>query len=669
MKKSFFLCLALCAAATHASPISTHYLEEAAESVKNHDFMRAAHYSKLVLKYDEKSSDALYYLALCSQDKLRMVNSYLEAAFTYNNWSNYNEKDAKLLYASSLLETGKMDKALEILQADNELDEKEALLLKIKALYKKREEASIEEARKEAYKACKLFIEDERFEDVFFKNEYALRGKKTKNKALIERIKDTYLTHYKENDTPKLKESIYLIRSVEDKNERARLLRSYEAEGLSSPLYATAALECGVLNEEKALEYFCALEEKEIPFEIFRDFFTLLSEKETVDKAGDYLLSFSGTLTFDTDCDTKANLFVEYKNSRPASARFDSDNDGENEWSCTFDSGNPLKGEIKENNAKIVYSGYPYASCMSFSNDSISFSLTRKRYKYPLFDIDGEKTFREKYKMDFFILKNPIVPKSANTDDIFLNSSSCVVKTEKKEGEYIKFNILDGVIVSGNYFNKDEKNYARLFFNNGIPYKRMVDTDYDGIFETTEIYGFDEKRKSPKSKVKDEIFSRFFSVTLDVDGIYLKKILLDRNADNRVDFVEEYFKDGEKIVTYDTDYDGKNDITYNRRERKDSVDEESAFLGEVYVASKNGECKSVQESAFEKLPVLRGKSPNFFWIGQTGPLDIEKLSLEECKKIKSGAVFIVEKDGIRSLSIEIMGKLYSKIIPAVRKKK
>lgn len=667
MKKSFFLCFALCHA-LYASPIVTHYLEEAELNIKANNYEMAAHYGNLVLKYDETNSDALYYLAVCSGKKLSKVKSYLKAAFAFNNWNNYTKKDAKLLYVSSLLETGKTEEALKMLDEKDETDDKEATLLRIKALYKQKTDKSVSKARKEAYKACKLYGDDERFEELFFKNEYALRDYDS-DRETVEKIKNTYLARFTESDAAKKEFAVYLIASVDDKNERTRLLKAYNASKNKHPLYAILAKKDGVLSDSEALSYFKSLPKKEMSFELFREFFSILSEEAVIEEASSYLLSYGDTLTFDTDNDRNPNLFVTYKNGRPKFARFDFDNDAEDEWKCDFDAGNPTNAKMKTNDAEVVYARYPYASHLDLTNKTLIFDLERDKYKVALFEIAAEKMMREKYKIDFFFLINPKLPATINTNEIFLYSNSCTVKTESQDGKYIKFDILDGVTVSGKYFTSKNVNYAKLFFEKGLPYKRIVDTDYDGIFETTEIYGYDKTRRASKKNVKDEVFSSFFSATLDIDGVYLEKILLDRNKDNRVDFVEEYFRDGEKTVSYDTNYDGKNDIIYTKRKKGGRIDEESVFLDEVYIASKNGECLEVRQTSAEPLKVLRGKNDKFYWIGQCGPEDMEKIVMEKCKLLQRGAVFATEKNGIRSLSIEIMGKFYSKIIPKNRRRK
>lgn len=72
--------------------------------------------------------------------------------------------------------------------------------------------------------------------------------------------------------------------------------------------------------------------------------------------------------------------------------------------------------------------------------------------------------------------------------------------------------MLDGNPQTAEYFQK-EKMYARAVFENGFPVMRSVDNDGDGVFETTETFGYDPENKMHRTpEEQNQVMTNLFGL-------------------------------------------------------------------------------------------------------------------------------------------------------------
>ena len=204
----------------------------------------------------------------------------------------------------------------------------------------------------------------------------------------------------------------------------------------------------------------------------------------------------------------------------------------------------------------------------------------------------------------------------------------------------------------------------------------MVDSDGDGIFETTEIYASDKDGSMDVHSMEDErnIIINMLGIKTASTPWYLKQVQVDTNKDSVPDFTEQYSSYGGKVLSWDTDGDGKWDVRYVRASRTKAQDgtdnpitEEAFFYDEnknqVHVVAKGGKPVSVKKGNIA-LDVHEDSLYKFYWIGKEGSNELAKQVLTELNKQKSESIaVIVEYGGIRVKGIKIGENSYGMIIP------
>ena len=149
-------------------------------------------------------------------------------------------------------------------------------------------------------------------------------------------------------------------------------------------------------------------------------------------------------------------------------------------------------------------------------------------------------------------------------------------------------------------------------------------------------------------------------------------IQIDTNADTIPDFTEEYFAGGSKITSWDFNGDGLWDVRFTRYPKAEDSDliEEAQFyqLPEknlVTITTKNSIPIKVQKNGTE-FPVTLGASSNFYWVGQEGSAEDEKIVLENISpSLNQGVSVLIQGNKNRMLAVKIAEKLYVQIIQDV----
>ncbi len=662
------------------------------------DYTNALSQAELGLAYDESVSD-LWYIKAAAKAGLGATRAEIlplvTCALTEGEWVDYNRDGARILYADLLCDTGNYVQAVGILDSEPFIYTSDAEFIRAKAYYRIRTDESIEKARDKINSARKIYPADKRFPKLFFKHEYDLSrnpgvtnsddGENLPGQAgnvflkddsgLVQKIADSFLAKMPEYDNPDAELEIYSVYFASGEQQK-RLAQAFTSHGMKHPLYALIALNCGLMSQQEAWDYFCSFADEAVSAEMIQDILPMITDEITVASVKEHLDSFSGILTFDTDFDLEPNLSVKYIRGRPANFSWDKENDGVVEWTAECDFGVPESLFLTRGNIRLYYGTYPSIVRAVFASDRISdgeavFNLVGEALLWSPFEIKPLESAKNLFGLDFYVPYVLDYMEELDENALIQNCSSYEISSDERPGAKIRFYVLNGKYHTAEYFAAG-KNYARAEFSDGLPSVRSVDNDGDGIFETVETFGYDPENllhvSEPEQK---QVMTNLFGHAVAGSGIYLKMIQIDSNGDTVPDFSEEYLADGGKISSWDFDGDSRWELRYKRYPQADSsspVIEDAQFYT-------NPDRKLVTVTLWNKIPVkveyenqffpvTQGASDSFYWIGSAGNADDEKFLLENFdSSLEQGISVILQSKKSRMLAVKIGQNIYGEILP------
>lgn len=667
-------------------------LSNATNYASEKNFDAALSQANLGIAYDDSISD-LWYVAAAADSALGKskaeVLPLLDLSLQKNNWVNYNRDNARLMAADILSETGSLEKALELLDSKPMIYSSDAEFIRCKIYYRMGTPESISTARNKIDGARRIYPSDTRFPLVFYRFENP-----EKLDAGAKRLSDYFISkiaQYQEASPDKDAELEIYAASFADGEVKNRMLKSFSARGLSHALYAQEALASGLIDQQHAFEYICSFAEKEVDLGLFINLLSKIDDENVLKYAADYMESFNGTFTQDTDGDGNVNLFVKYMRGRPQTISYDKNQDGRLEWSVDCDFGVPVSGSLSEKNMAFQWSQFPYLGSLSFNagfNSADIASADKKKPASERFTFSGEslkwtpvliesvKAIQEKTGKDFYF---PVlnIDKGEISNSLLLDAASAFeIESFDDRNEKISFVLLDGNVTQALYY-RDNVLFAQAQFEGNIPVLRVVDFDGDGVFETTEFYDLDVSGQMKVHSLEDErqIMASLYGVPSNGAEFYLRMVQIDTDKDTVPDFTEEYIAGGGKITSWDTDSDGLwnvRHVVYS--ESEDGIKEDSMFYINpdktlVTVSSLNG--VPVNVSCGQKhYAVVHGAADNLYWLlKESDKLNKKRMDLLEGKILKvldernvQGLTEVVEDNYGSALCIRIENNVYA--IPA-----
>lgn len=654
---------------------AVRYLQLAKQNASEKLWAEADSNAKMGLAYDDKIAD-LWYLRAVSQmnlgEKKSAVIPLVETALTQAEWVDYNRDGARILYSDILCSCRQFVQALSVLDSEPFIYSADAEYIRAKAYYSIGDSESVKKARSRLDAARRIYPADSRFAELFYTYEYQLLRKNNFISGEVRSLADAFslmVPLYKNmNAEVEIYAAIFASDEKVGKKEskKVRMLRAFNSRKLKSPLYAIEALKAGLIDEDSALDYFYQFSDKSVDLFILEDFASLLKDEQAKKEFSEYLNSYNGLITIDTDSDLTSNLTVAYKRGRPEIISYDNNQDDENEWISNCDFGVPLKISLAENALELEYSAWPYIYAANYrmpqNHADLRFVLIAETLSWTPFLIESDKSINSSLGIDFFI---PVLLKTSNTvsgQNLLRSALSYSIPSKERDGAVIQVSLLNGVAQIASY-SVGEKIYALTQFENGIPVSRKLDVDGDGLFETSEYYGFSNDGSENFISTSDEmqIMINLFGSPASGTGFYVKKITVDRNVDTIPDFTEEYLPATEgakipgKISSWDTDGDGEWDVQYIKMPSKadEKLREQAKFHqpltdSVVTVSSEDGIPVLVQNGK-ETLSVTKGVSKNFYWISHAGSKDDENIIIKEINQInEQGVSTIVESGEIAS---------------------
>lgn len=656
------------------------YLRLAKNYAAREDWQKAFAASTAGNNYDASVAD-LWYLMALSQYKngstRKKVLPVLRNSLNGTEWVDYNRSSARIFYADLLCSTGMAKEALEVLDERPMIYSADAEYVRIKSYYTLGGADNVEKARERVDVSRRIYPADERFPNLFFAYEYKIMFQKNyaagtfdymPPSSLARKTADYFITRVPEYNKQNPELEVYAAIFAQDEN-RARLLKAFDARGFKSAKFAAAALEEGVFDEEAAFDYFLDFMDAGVDlFEVER-FASVLKSDDVKKKFFDYLNSYSGTLFVDTNRTLENNLTVVYNRGRPAKILYDADNDGGLDWFADLDFGVPKYACFEDKKIDVYYGTYPSPVRIVFKEvpgeEGITiFNLADETVDAEIFTVKPDEFLSAAgFKGDFYIVDENTLWSGTtlfDVDRLILSISSMEKPSKERDGALIRFSMLNGVPYAADYL-VGEKLYAHAQFTK--PLTRSVDRDGDGIFETTEIYADNDGSVVVNQDDSDAATQNIWGSPVSRPKIYLQMIHIDRNSDTLPDFIEEYWTYGGRRSTWDSDYDGEWNQRYTLfpQEPGSSLVELTEFYlysggKKVPVSIKlvDGEPSEIKVDGAD-VPVSRGARYGFYWVGDAGTESQELNLLGQISGLEQGALAQVD-DGDFFLQAVVIGQ-------------
>jgi hypothetical protein len=686
---SAFVLLCACGSLCAQSALSANrrtavrYLQTAKEYAAEKQWAEADSQAALGLAYDDSIAD-LWYIRAAAETGLTAPKSQVlplvTTALTEGEWVDYNRDGARILYADILCSTGKFDMAVSVLDTQPLLYSADAEYIRAKSYYNMHGADFLDKARSKIDTARKIYPLDTRFALLFFRYEYARAKNKNPSSADLElpeqvrKIADAFILQ-----TPKYRNAgaeleMYAALFATGEN-KVRMLRSFNARLLRHPMYAEAALRAGLMDQEAALNYLLDFADKSIDYSVLLSFVPLITEEQPKKDFAQYLTAYNGVITKDTDGDLTPNLTVSYNRGRPSRVAYDENQDDENEWTAQCDFGVPVSVQLTDSLLNIEYGTWPSVEKAVYATDGkkadLTFNLVAETLVWTPFTVEPVDIIHNSLGTDFFMPVLPVHPTEVTAEELVHAASSYEISSEERPNALITVSMLDGVPQLARY-SVNGVMYAQTQFEKGIPTIRNVDADGDGLFETTETYGFspDHDQKVLSKNDESQIMTNLFGSPATGAGFYVRMIQIDSNGDTIPDFTEEYLENGGKISSWDTNADGLWDTRYVKyAPAKDGSLREDALFHQpftesiVTITSVNGVPVSVSDGG-RQSSVSKDEKTGIYWLGKSGTaLSAEKIIANVNQSTTQGVCSIVDSGSERMLAVRIGKMIIGEMLP------
>ncbi|MBO4319742.1 MAG: hypothetical protein J5857_04660 [Treponema sp.] len=663
------------------------------------DWATCVSQASLGISYDETVSDLWYMLAVAetATGKSKAVaSSYLKKAMEEKNWLDYNRDSARLLYADILCDTQRYADVFAVLDGNAEYSKNEnyvnapclysadAEYIRIKALYRLGDSASIKLARTKVDECHRMYPNDVRFPQLFFTYENPKIVNSEVNAiatAFINKIRREGASYYDGNYAVAATETEMLAIPFAPQDTRVVLLRSFAARGLGHPRYAILALKEGLISQKAALEYFESYADSVIPYDVMTEFFALLTDPDVKSEAAAYMNGYNGLVTKDTNGDKIRDLFVQFNRGRPSRAYYDMNQDDVYEWNIALDYGVPVNATLYAQRMDLSWGQFPSVKAVQFRDEKNSvvqsFTLVPGECQWTPVRMTAEPAISKSLGIKvYFPELNESTEKNAagiDTETLVNAASSITVPGSERPGTQIKFILLDGKIKQATY-STSKGVYAQAQFENGDPSLRLIDSDGDGVFETTELYAVDKTGEMEVHSLEEErsIMQNLFGEPSNGVQYYLRMIQVDTGKPDGIpDYTEEFLPRGGKVISWDNNGDGNWDVKYIKESApkgnvKAPVVEQTVFFDPngdmVRITLENGVPVKVTSGMVE-ISVYPDDMYRFYWLGKKGDVSLTKKAIQALNAQNTqGASMIVSEGSVRALIIRMGDMNYGKII-------
>ena len=644
----------------------------------NDDWENALKQAELGLSYDDHISDLIYIKSAAEvkldKPKAHVIES-MKMAFDKDDWVDYTQKGARILYADLLSDTGLYKESSKVLDAEPLLFSADAEFIRVKNLYRIGTRSSIIDARDKVDAAGRIYSKDYRFPSIFFMFEFMKLNqaeRKGEHYTIPKSVRDiakNYIGRLSDYDNVSLDTQIMSVFFGKDEDETERLIKAIDAENNSSnALLAYAGLKTGLYTEQQAFDLFFDSSDDFIYLGLLESLALNITEEGVRHRFIEKLLNYNGFIAIDNNHDLLPELVVKYDVGRPSIIKYDYNNDGIIDLDIDCDFGVPVLINFGINNMNVSYSEYPYVDEIYYNKESFSFKFFDGDYEITPVKLVSNDIFRD-LGVDLFI---PEAVRNINAPTFEqLRKDSTAIKLPIKEriDSYVIYTILEGNPIFADFYENDFR-YAYADLSLGFPFTRHVDQDNNGVYETYEIFNIAENKyeyiTDEENNFVDGIFSPFI---FNDKNVYLNKIQIDRNSNTYFEFTETYLGLGGRITIWDNDDNGVPDSQYIKypQHKGEELKEDSLFFdvkGEPYITINFvGGVPIKMDYKDSEVIVFAGRDNNFFWVDEESTPENEMYLMKNIVPgLVNGVTKVASIDDVRFFVIKINDKIFSKVI-------
>ncbi|MCR5698130.1 MAG: hypothetical protein K6G52_00670 [Treponemataceae bacterium] len=592
------------------------YSLNAKNFIEEEDYSSAISQVDLGLAYDDEISDLWYakaYSLRKTDGNLNQIYECAKKAYELNDWKYFQSDSCLVLYADVLADTNRNEMAFNLLEGRFSSDIE---FIRAKTCYNT---GDVVKARSIISSATKVFPDDTRFSNLFFKSEYNnyfFNGEQLDSASI--QIASNFISKIQKisQDYPDV--IFYASFFVQDPNFRNRLLRQFFAENSMKVDFLHVAMQNSMIAQDNALTLFLSFLEKPVNSKVFEKTVAQFTDADVKENLMVALADFSGTLTFDFTGDFTDDFCVSYVDGRPELISADLNQDYIVDYRLYCDFGVPTSVEVVSSNSLIKYDSYPAASTICIEENTL-FSLIDGAYKWmPVSFV--EKALFEGFNFYFaYPTQEKIVQVSREDYTKLLSNSSSVVCSGIQDGKtYEKvFTMKNGYPIEILY-KMDGVIFGKSLFTDGNLSVRYIDRDLDSIFEIAEYFEFDEDNPLSKEETIKNLYEDLFGTIPAQKGLYPSKIAIDYDGNEIYDCVETFFADGSRVVWYEGYVET---YVFEKHTLKDgTVNEKFELLNpanseKITLISKNGVPVKLSDR-FEDLDILFDEEHKIYFIDE-----------------------------------------------------
>lgn len=642
------------------------------------DYRNAYNQAVLGLTYDDSISDLSYVLAASEYNLGATRNKVildLEEAFEKKDWNSSTNTQARILLADLYSDTNRYEESMQILDESPFIYSADAEFIRVKNYYRMGTDESWNEARLKINSSRRIYPDDKRFPVIFFVFENIRKNFSEVYKIdyevpeIVYNIAAAYLQNVPDYVSNNIDIEL-LAANFGSEEVKTRLVKSIIAKSKNvTPLLVISGLETGVYSQEEAFNKFFDSIAGEIDVLTLEHFLSLITENDVREKITEYLTNFEGKIFVDENLDLQCEVSVSYKIGRPESFSYDYNNDGVLEYEAICDLGTPAAVFANNRSFEIFFEEFPFVSKLELFNDRILFSFAAGDFSYVPFLMKKNEIIST-FNVDFFIpcmFSNPDLLISA---DLNKSANSVTIPVAEKENCKAVYQTFKGNVINVRFYENNQQ-YAYANFEDGVPFTRMVDVDFDGNYETIELYrSIEDSDLTHESKTylrgNNNIDLVFGGIVSD---IFLSKISIDSNLNSKFEFEEEYLPFNGKIVYWDNNDDGILDSKYIRHPQTDENKSEEVIFydekgNEIININLNNDIPVRMISNDREVIVYAGKLNDFYWISEEGDESLEKeVSALVKNKISQGVIEVYSVNEKRISVIRVENNYFCRIIP------
>lgn len=677
MKIAAFLLCSFCsvAFAEQSQKTALRYMNNARSALESHEWRAAESYAQMGLSYDERISDLWYFKAVAESALGETRASVLESssqAVTLNNWFDYNKDNARILYADALCDSHEEKEALELLSNVPALTSADAEYIRAKCYYHL---ADLKNARAKIDEASKFYPSDARFPLLFFKTEYILYQDAPSYPSEVRRLAD-YFIRGKDRFEEYVSDDVEFYTALFSRGEeRKRRLRTYNSKGARHELYALTALQNELMGEMDALDYLLSF--AELHKNTIEHFIPLLADEDTKKELQTRFANYNGVIIDDNDGDGIDDFSIKYAFGRPSKIIWDKNQTGVDLWTINCDYGTPVNASIDGESLEVKWDVYPSIITATVKNKdefpkTLKFNVLPDMLKWEPLKVEKSEIFAAD-DIEFYIPTVKKGEKDLTNKSLLASSSSYEQPSTERENAKIIFMLYDGKIQFASYYD-NSKVYARTHFKDGVPIFRIVDNTGNGVYETTELYGYSESLNPDYYAIEDErqVMRNLFGYPSEQTHFYLKSVQINDGNNINADFIEEYLPNSGRIASWDTNGDSKWNVRYysvNNGEKKLS---ETMFYLEpwhilVKIDKEDGIPVKLSRGSVARNVVKDDNITSFFWIGEKGSDEDAKEVLTALNDVnEQGTCIILDMKDYRINAVKIGTHYYAEVVESDR---